>query len=161
MGGVKWRGGQTTCPAPPLFFYRQSIYLRTTQGSHFFAFFWALHWICLYVRLDFCVFFLKSKRKIKKDLALNKIGCMFPLMGNNNEHNVAGGCLKGLSNLLFIGLVFMFFRAWATHSNAFIRLTFWIFIFLALFCNPNINLLDPEPRKNTIEWYEWKAKHMN
>jgi hypothetical protein len=109
------------------------------------------------------MFFLKeTKRNIKKDLALERLGRIFPLMGNNNnEHSAAGGCLAGLGNLLIFGLVLMVLYAWATHENIFVRLTFWIFMGVIVYYGWIEPSIDPEPQRGTIEWYDWKANHMH
>jgi hypothetical protein len=86
---------------------------------------------------------------------------MFTLMGNNSENNGAGGCLAALGNLLILGLVLMVLYAWATHQNPLIRISFWIFMGIIVYYGWIEPSFDPEPRYGTIEWYEWKAKHMH
>jgi hypothetical protein len=79
---------------------------------------------------------------------------------NNNENGGLGGCVAALGNLLILGIVLMLLHAWATHPSPWVRASFWIFMGMFIYygwVEPSIN---PEPPHGTIEWYDWKAKHV-
>ena len=156
------RGGK--CHAPSLHLFLSTKYIRYEQPKQCTvrAFLGLVLNPFVYLVGPLCFFLKETKRKIKKDLALEGLGRIFPLMGNNNnEHSAAGGCLAGLGNLLIFGLVLMVLYAWATHEKPFIRLTFWIFMGIIVYYGWIEPALDPEPVKFTREWYDWKSSHMN
>lgn len=156
------RGGK--CHAPSLHLFSSTKYIRYEQQKPCTvrAFLGLVLNPFVYLVGLLCFFLKETKRKIKKDLVLEGLGRIFPLMGNkDNEYGAAGGCLAGLGNLLIIGLVLMVLYAWATHENPIARFMFWVFMGVIIYFGWIEPSLDPEPVKFTREWYDWKSSHMH
>ncbi len=80
-------------PRPSTSFRRQNIYVaNNTKPCTVRAFLGLVLNPFVYLVGLLCFFLEETKRKIKKDLALEGLGRIFPLMGNkDNEYGAAGG----------------------------------------------------------------------